>query len=122
MKHVSLDALDESVKRFVLSLSAEEGGSVLELNGRAVAHVLPAWAGKMDTTEEWTEARNERRCALIDREIAGTLTAAEADELTALQRAMLRHRRRVAPLPLEDARRLHQELLSRSESGPAGSA
>jgi hypothetical protein len=120
MKHVSVDALDESVKRFVLSLSKEASGSVLELNGRPVVRVLPAGAGETDSTgkEQWTEERNVRRCALIDRKIDGTLTTAEAEELAVLQSAMLRHRRRVAPLPLDDARRLHQQLLSQPAPDP----
>src|SRR5947208_14498174 len=41
MNHVSLDDQDESVKQFVLGLTVE-GGSVLELGGKAVACVLPA--------------------------------------------------------------------------------
>jgi hypothetical protein len=45
------------------------------------------------------------------------LTADEAMELARLQDEMLRHRQRVAPPPLEDARRLHQELLNRAAGG-----
>ena len=37
-----IDNQDDSVKQFVLSLSADPGGSVLELNGQAVACVVPA--------------------------------------------------------------------------------
>jgi hypothetical protein len=123
MKHVSLDTQDESVQRFVLSLAATPDASVLELNGRAVACVVPVppESGNGETADEdWTEAKNARRCALIDREIAGTLRAEEAAELQHLQREMLRHRRRVAPLPLDDARRLHQELLARAQGTPGG--
>jgi hypothetical protein len=66
------------------------------------------------TTEEWSDAKNNRRCDLIDREIDGPpLTPAEVVELAGLQEQMLRYRQRVAPLPIEDARRLHQELLAR---------
>jgi hypothetical protein len=83
MKHVNLDRQDESVQRVI---------------GAAAC-------------EEWTEAKNARRCDLIDKEVTGTLNAAEAEELAGLQREMLRHRHRVAPLPLEAARRLHKELL-----------
>jgi len=64
--------------------------------------------------ETWTEAKNQRRCDLIDRKYAGSLTPAETVELARLQEQMLRHRQRVAPLPLEDARRLHHELLTRA--------
>jgi hypothetical protein len=67
-----------------------------------------------DGNEQWTDAKNERRCALIDRKYADGLTAAEAAELAVLQEQMLRYRQRVAPLPLEHARRLHQELLAKA--------
>ena len=68
--------------------------------------------------DDWDAAKDARRCELIDREIAGTLTTEEAAELRSLQAAMLRYRRRVAPLPLDEARRLHQELLTKAAGGP----
>jgi hypothetical protein len=116
VNHIPLEAQDEAVQRFFLSLTTAPNGAVLELNGRAVACVLPVPpAGAVDdAAEEWTEAKNERRCDLIDREIAGTLTPDEAVELQRLQGEMLRHRRGTAPLPLDDARRLHQELLAKA--------
>src|SRR4051794_31986806 len=123
MKHVSLDTQDEAIRQFVLSLSVDRGGSVLELNGQAVVCVLPVQPenGKGDG-EDWTEEKNARRCALIDRDIAGGLTLEEATELQGLQREMLRYRRRVAPLPLDDARALHQELLARARANPGAGA
>ena len=117
MKHVNLDAVTEELKRFLLSLSGEPG-SVLELDGRAVARVVPAANPPSNGEEPWTEAKNQRRCDLIDRKYAGSLTPPEAVELAQLQEQMLRHRQRVAPLPLEDARRLHQQLLSQAASQP----
>ena len=116
MKHVNLDSHDEAVKRFVLSLPADPSGSVLELDGKAIAHVLPipAPAG----ADDWDGAKDARRCDLIDREIAGTLTPDEAAEPRVLQEAMLRHRRKVAPLPLDEARRLHRDLLTQADSEP----
>jgi hypothetical protein len=117
MKHVDLDAYDEAVKRFILSLSPESGGTVLEVGGRPVAHVLPVPVA--ETTDDWNTAKDVRRCELIDREIAGTLTPDEAAELRTLQAVMLRHRRKVAPLPLDEARRLHQELLVKTTDTPA---
>ena len=62
--------------------------------------------------QEWTEQLDDRRCHLIDREIAGTLSIDESIELTKLQKAMLDYRRKVAPLPIESARRLRKELLA----------
>jgi hypothetical protein len=114
--HINLDNQEDAVKQFFLSLPADPQGAVLALNGRAFARVLPVGGPEDEppADDEWTEEKNERRCALIDKEIDGTLTAEEASELSRLQQAMLQYRRRVAPLPLEDARRLHQELLDRA--------
>jgi len=104
VNHIPLEKQDDAVKRFVLSLPVDPGGSVLELDGRAVAWVFPTVPAADNGDEPWTEEKNRRRCELIDREIDGTLTAAEAIELHRLQNEMLRYRHRVAPLPLEDAR------------------
>jgi hypothetical protein len=60
---------------------------------------------------EWTEEKNQRRCDLVDKEIDGTISAVEKVELAQLQAEMLAYRRKVAPLPLEELRKLHQELL-----------
>ncbi len=75
-----------SVRRFVVEVEAEPG---------------------------WTDAKNERRCHLIDKDIAGTLSAMERAEVEGLQREMLAYRRQVAPLPLDELRRDHQDLLRR---------
>ena len=40
------------------------------------------------TLSEWTEAKNQRRYDLIDREIDGTLTANERGELESLKDQM----------------------------------
>ncbi len=118
MNHVSIDNQDERVKQFVLSLSAAPGGCVLELEGRAVVCVVPplqATNGSAEgEEEEWTDARNARRVDLIKRKHAGGLAPAEHVELAGLQKAMLRYRQKIAPLPLDDARRLHQDLLARA--------
>ncbi len=118
MTHVSLDGIPEPVRQFVLALADDPSGSVLEVGGQPVAWVVPAAASPPNGDEAWTDAKNQRRCDLIDRKYAAGLTPAEAVELARLQAAMLRYRQRVAPLPLEDARRLHQELLSRAASEP----
>ena len=59
----------------------------------------------------WTGEKNQKRCQLVDKEIAGTLTPDEQAELEQLQTEMLAYRRKVAPLPLDDLRQLHHELL-----------
>jgi len=113
MNHILLDHQDEAVKRFFLSLPADSDGAVIELNGLAVACLVRVTSAPEDNGE-WTKAKNERRCDLIDREIDGTLTPDEAVELQALQRAMLAYRNKVAPLPIAAVRRLHDELLAKA--------
>jgi hypothetical protein len=124
MKHVQLDTKDESVKRFVLELTVDAGGCLLELNGKPVACViLPSTPSKnSSTTVDWTERKNQRRCDLIDREIDGVITIEETIELRQLQDEMLRYQQRVAPWPIEAARQLHRKLLkkaAKSQHGPA---
>lgn len=60
---------------------------------------------------DWTDEKNQRRSDLIDREVAGTLTPSEKQELAMLQQAMLRHRDQLAPVPLDEARKLRDKLL-----------
>jgi hypothetical protein len=116
MTHVNLDGLEESVRQFVLSLVVDPTGTVLELHGRPVAWVVPVTLAAETSDAVWTEAKNQRRCDLIERKYKGGLTPTEAVELSRLQDQMQRHRQRIAPLPLEDARRLHQELLTKAAS------
>jgi len=117
VQHINLDAQADAVKHFFLSLPLDAEGTVLELNGRPVVQLHPVGGGadgELSREEDWTDAKNARRCLLIDKEIAGTLTTVEAGELHGLQQQMLRYRRRFAPLPLDDARKLHQELLAQA--------
>jgi hypothetical protein len=122
VKRIDLDTQGDLVKRFFQSLPPDPEGSVVELNGHAVARVVPLGNpvhGPVEHAGPWSEAKNARRCALVDREIDGTLTPEEAAELALLQEQMLRERRKLAPVPLEDLRRLHQDLLTRAQKQAA---
>jgi hypothetical protein len=122
MKHVKLDVQEESVKRFVLGLAANAGGSVLELNGKEVACVVPAPkpVGRNSAFVQWTEQMNSRRSELSDREIEEVLTLDETVELRQLQDEMLRYQNKVAPWPIQAARELHQELLEKAAKAQDG--
>ena len=61
--------------------------------------------------KDWSDDKNRRRCQLIDKKIDGVLSEDEKVEFERLQEEMLTHRRKVAPLPLDGLRKLHQELL-----------
>ncbi len=116
MTHVNLDTQPEVIRQFVLALSASGDGAVLESAGRAVACIVPPpRPGEASTPEqEWTDEKNRRRCELIDRKYDHGLSPTEEAELALLQNAMYRYIDRVAPLPLDEARRLHQELLQKA--------
>ena len=67
----------------------------------------------------WSDALNQRRFALIDKEIQGSLTGTESIELAGLTRIMRDHVESEANLPMKGARALHRKLLklkSRGES------
>ena len=59
----------------------------------------------------WNEVKNARRYELIDKDIQGTLGESEKRELELLTCEMRVHRRRVAPIPMEDATKLHKQLM-----------
>jgi hypothetical protein len=111
MNHVNLNTVSETVRQVILSFTA--GGTVFELDGRPVACLIPP-PTPADDTEEWSNTKNARRIYLIDKEIDGSITSEEAIELEALTRQMRRYVDKVAPLPLESARKLHQELLAKA--------
>ncbi|MCI0641510.1 MAG: hypothetical protein L0Y72_12470 [Gemmataceae bacterium] len=121
MNHIPLEKQHEAVQRFVLSLPQGPQGAIVELDGRAVAWVVAGVDANCNGDDgPWTKTKNDRRCDLIDRKHGGVkLTPAEAFELAQLQAQMLRYRQRVAPLPLEEARQLHQELLEKAARAQA---
>lgn len=99
MTHVSLDSQDDVVKQFVLGLTIDPSGSVIELNGHPVACVVPKPKTANDSgLPEWNDAKNCRRVELITKKHADGLSPAEHVELAALQDEMLRYRKKVAPL------------------------
>ena len=117
MTHVDLDTQPEVIRQFVLSLTTTPDGAVLESGGRPVACVIAppkAVNGAGAVEGEWTEEKNHRRCDLIDRKYDHGLDPSEQAELALLQDAMYRHIDKIAPLPLDAVRSLHQELLEKA--------
>lgn len=117
MTHVNLDTQPEVVRQFVLALSASPEGVVLESAGRPVACVVPPPRTAEESSarqEEWTDEKNRRRCELIDRKYDRGLIPSEEAELALLQDDMHRTLDKVAPLPLDGGRSLHQELLQKA--------
>ena len=116
MTHVSIDQQPEAVKQFFESLALTPEGSVLEMNGLPLVRVLPAEGGAAASNGngEWTPSDNHRRCDLIDKKFRTGLTPAEAAELASLSAGLRNFMDRVAPVPLDDVRRLHQQLLEKA--------
>ena len=85
-----------------------------DLRQHLAEEIAKSLASELPTDNgEWNDAKNERRCELIDKDIQGTLSAAEGRELELLTQEMRIHRRAVAPIPLAGATRLHQQLLTK---------
>ena len=123
MTHVNLNAQPEAIRQFVLTCAVPPDGTVLEVDGRPVACLIPPpvpTIGAADDGKEWTEAKNRRWCELIDREYDHGLTPTEEIELVSLQSALRRYVDKVAPLPIEAARKLHQQLLEKAAQARPG--
>lgn len=104
------DTLPETVREF---LAAFSGGAVIERDGTPVGRYVPIVPQTADDGE-WTPAKNQRRAELIDREFDRSITPEELAELDALTEQMRRFIDRVAPLPLEPLRRMHQQLVEKA--------
>ena len=99
--------------RAILATFHESGievESALELFGRVALEKTPG-------DFIWSDALNQRRFALIDKEIQGTLTAAESLELAGLTRMLREHVESETNLPLDGARALHRKLLQLKSKG-----
>jgi hypothetical protein len=111
--HTPAQAPDVAMARAVLATYLESGvesEEALELLGQAALE-----AGSADV--EWTDELNQRRLALIDKDIQGTLTPAEKVELAGLTRIMRQRVDTEANLPLQGARDLHRKLLELESLG-----
>ncbi len=65
----------------------------------------------------WSDALNQRRFALIDKEIQGTLTSAESIELARLTTIMRDHVESEENLPMEGPQALHWKLTQLESMG-----
>jgi hypothetical protein len=102
------------VDRRLAAKATASGQDVIHLIQTAVAEFIQREpAAPHNGNGEWSPERDARRCDLIDKDIAETISAAERDELTVLERQANEHFDRIAPPPLDGARRLHQQLLNR---------
>ena len=116
-RRVALDAeapdLQMAAARAFLATLIDSGlqpDSALELLGQSVLE-------RRFVDVVWNDALNQRRFALIDKEIQGTLTSAESTELAGLTRIMREHVESETNLPIEGAQALHRKLLQLKPQG-----
>jgi hypothetical protein len=120
MNRITWETIPEPTREFLRSITLPPDGAVIEQDGRPwfrlIAYPPQAPSGE---NADWQPSDNQRRCELIDREIAGTLTPDERLQLEELQQRLQRYVDRVAPLPMEPLRQLHQRLLDRAVREPS---
>jgi hypothetical protein len=122
MHDIDLETFPEPYRDRLRDAAISPNGSVIKENGEELARVLPKRKRPAKSAAEvnWTAAKNERRCDLIDREIDGTIAPGEWAELEELQEELRRYVNQVAPLPLEPLRKLHQALLEKAAKATVG--
>lgn len=101
--------LPEEIDRRLSEKASETGDDVVHLIriavGRFVNEEMPP------ANDAWSEEGERRRRALIDKDIAGTISADELVELSRLDLLANEHFDQIAPPPTEGARDLHDRLL-----------
>jgi PAS domain S-box-containing protein len=107
--HVSSWLAESDGEEFILSVAEPRPG---QATLAPQPHVRRTASGRSGAPE-WSEAKNARRCELIDRKIQETISTDEAAELDDLQGALRAHLDVVAPLPMDGAKKLHAELMRR---------
>lgn len=90
--------------------SGMEFESALELLGQAAVE-------RQSVDVAWSDELNQRRFALIDKEIQGSLTLPESIEFAGLTRIMRDHVESEMNLPMKGARALHRKLLQLKSKG-----
>lgn len=99
-----------------LQLNPQADPAACERIRRAIAAIQVTHVeSDADRSTEWTEKKNARRCELIVKELAESISKTELVELHRLQSEALLHRKQVAPLPMDGVSRLLKQLVERNE-------
>lgn len=109
----SVPEMQEAAARAILQTYLDSGielESAMELLGKVALE-----SGSAPIA--WNDELNERRFALIDKDIQGTLTPAENVELAGLTRIMRNKIDSEMNLPMKGARALHRKLLQLESAG-----
>jgi hypothetical protein len=98
VKRIELNKQPEVIKQFLQSLAVDPEGVLLESNGQPLARVVPIPPSKPSKSSSlWSSDQEDRREFLIDRELEGSLTPEETEELKVLQRQMNEYLHRLDP-------------------------
>ena len=119
-KVFSVSEIEEPVKRFLEGVVTAEETPAVEMNGLRVHFVVVPILGNGHLDDPWTPEKNQRRCDLIDKEIDRSITSTERVELANLKQQLRRYVNKVAPLPIDAARKLHAELLEKAAQAESG--
>ncbi|MGH7137988.1 MAG: hypothetical protein ACREHD_19740 [Pirellulales bacterium] len=107
---------DEIDRRLAMKASAL-GESAVQLIRVAVDRFVSEEEAASVANGTWSEEGEKRRRDLIDKDISGTISAAELVELSRLDQLANEHFDRIAPPPIEGARRLHDRLMRGRANG-----
>jgi hypothetical protein len=108
--------LPDHIDRRLSQKATETGQDVVQLIRVAVGRFVDE-SDPTPSNGDWSESAEQRRRDLIDKDIAGTVTADEQAELARLDRRANEHFDRIAPPPMAGAMRLHDRLLQNRANG-----
>ncbi|WP_145346607.1 hypothetical protein [Rosistilla ulvae] len=108
--------LPADIQHCLTERANETGQDVAQLIRLAVTRFVSEEVSANGDDSKWPQAKDDRRCELIDREIAGTISLSERAELASLQRGAEQHFDEIASPPMEESLKLHKRLISRPDA------
>jgi predicted transcriptional regulator len=105
--------LPDDIDRRLSKKASATGDDVVHLIQTAVVQFVSEDVSQA-ASGTWSEEGETRRRALIDKDIAGTITADELIDLARLDRLANEHFDRISPPPIGGAERLHDQLFKRA--------
>lgn len=114
---VYTEASDEERRKWQLLLRLRLQD--LTVRSRIVLGNAKTEAGE-NTEPRWTQAKNARRCELINKQLDTDITDAEGAELARLQEECSLYCDQVAPLPFDYVEGIYQGLLARATAKSNG--
>jgi hypothetical protein len=115
MHDLDLESMSLELQNCLLPMTLSKEGSTISFRGQVVAYIVPQ-QGFTEPTEPWSDEKNTRRCELIDKKYdGGGLSVDEFLELQQLQNEVDHYVQKVAPRPINQLRKLHQQLLMQSQ-------